>query len=84
VKENNSTIYLDATEPHNNFRVVVSYLDNNNYPIENVSSEIQNLKMIHAPVGLTARPSGDHNASVHLSWSIQYPETEDLTSTDFF
>lgn len=60
VKENNSTIYLDATEPHNNFRVVVSYLDNNNYPIENVSSEIQNLKMIHAPVGLTARPSGDH------------------------
>ena len=84
VKENNSTIYLDATEPHNNFRVVVSYLDNNNYPIENVSSEIQNLKMIHAPVGLTARPSGDHNASVHLSWSIQHPETEDLTSTDFF
>ena len=84
VKENNSTIYLDATEPHNHFHVVVSYLDGNDYPIENVSSEVQDLMMIHAPIGLTARPTGDHNASVKLNWSILYPEAKDITPTDFF
>ena len=33
---NSGTIYLDATEPHNNFRIIVSYRDNNNYLIENI------------------------------------------------
>ena len=84
VKENNGTIYLNATEPHDNFHIVVSYKDNSGYLIENVSSEVQKLMMIHAPVGFSARTLGDRKASVQLDWSIQYPGAEDLTSTDFF
>lgn len=52
--ENNGTIYLDATVPHDKFCVVASYKDSNEDDINNVSSTIQNLTMIHAPVGLTA------------------------------
>ncbi|MBR0036612.1 MAG: hypothetical protein IJP70_03105 [Bacteroidales bacterium] len=81
---NSGTIYLDATEPHDNFRVVVSYKDNSNYSIDNVSSETQNLKMIHAPVGFTATPTGDSKASVRLAWSIQHPNADDLSEMDFF
>ena len=82
--ENNGTIYLNATEPHNNFHVIVSYRDNNDYLIENISSATQNLKMIHAPVCLTATPLGGHKAPVQLSWNIQYPGTDDMLETDFF
>ena len=81
---NSGTIYLDATVPHNNFRVVVSYKDNDGYDIKDVSSETQNLKMVHAPVGFTATPTGDSKAAVRLSWSIQHPSSDDLTEMDFF
>ena len=81
---NSGTIYLNATEPHHNFRVVVSYKDNDGYDIKDVSSETQNLKMVHAPVGFTATPTGDSKAAVRLSWSIQHPSSDDLTEMDFF
>ena len=81
---NSGTIYLDATEPHNNFRIIVSYRDNNNYLIENIPSKTQNLKMIHTPVGFTATPMGDHKAKVKLMWNILYPNSDDLMDVDFF
>lgn len=81
---NSGTIYLDATVPHDNFRVIVSYKDNDDYEIENVSSQVQNLSMIHAPVGLTATPIGNGKAAVRLTWSILHPGTPDLTESDFF
>ena len=81
---NSGTIYLNATEPHHNFRVVVSYKDNDGYDIKDVSSETQNLKIIHAPVNFSATPTGDRKASVRLSWSIQHPSSDDLTEMDFF
>jgi len=81
---NSGSIYLDATVPHDNFRVVVSYMDNNDYLIENVASEAQNLKMIHIPVGLTATALGDHLGSVRLDWAINHPNTDDMMATDFF
>ena len=80
--ENSGTIYLDANVPHDNFRIVVSYKDNDGYDIENVSSATQNLTMVHAPVNFHAMPTG--KASVQLSWNIAYPSAEDITSTDFF
>ncbi len=82
--ENSGTIKLDATVPHDNFHVIVSYKDNNGYLIENISSAVQNLTMIHAPMGLSATPLGDHNAAVQLAWGIQYPGTADMMDTDYF
>ena len=82
--ENNGTIYLDATVPHDNFAVVVSYKDNNGYDVTNISSGSENLQMIHAPVGLTATPTGNHKAAVRLDWHIIHPRTNDITSSDFF
>ncbi|MBR4533939.1 MAG: hypothetical protein IKO85_05290 [Bacteroidaceae bacterium] len=81
--ENSGTIYLDATVPHNNFHVIVSYQDGS-YSIDNISSKTQNLKMIHAPMGFTAMPLGGNKAKVQLAWNIQYPGTEDMLETDFF
>ncbi len=81
---NNGTIYLDATVPHDNFRVVVSYKDNDGYELKDISSSTQDLMMIHAPMGLIAQPLGDHKSSVQLTWNIMYPNTSDMTSTDFF
>lgn len=81
---NSGTIYLDATVPHDNFRIVVSYKDRDNNDIENVSSQVQDLPMLHAPIGLTATPIGNNRAAVRLTWDILYPGTDDLTETDFF
>ena len=83
-KENSGIIYLDATVPHINFHMKVSYEDNSGYLIENISSTPQDLTMIHAPVGLTATPLGDRKASVRLDWSIEHPATNDFIDTDFF
>lgn len=81
---NSGTIYLDATVPHDNFRIVVSYKDKDDNDIENISSEVQNQPMVHAPVGLTAIPTGNSKAAVKLEWTILYPNTDDLTDADFF
>ena len=84
VQKNGTSIELDATEPHKNFRVVVDYTNNQGFEIKGISSDPQNLKMIHVPVGLSACPLGDKKASVRLNWSILYPEAEDLSSQDAF
>jgi len=81
---NAGTIYLDATVPHDNFRIVVSYKDRDDNEIENVSSQVQDLPVLHAPIGLTATPIGNNRAAVRLTWDILYPGTDDLTETDFF
>ena len=89
VKENlqtsngNGIIYLDASVPHKNFRVVVDYM-NGDYPIKNVGSQVQDLQMIHVPRNLSAKALGDHKASVQLDWNIEYPTTEDIATYDFF
>ena len=85
-KDNSGTIYLDATVPHDNFAIVVSYKDADNYDISNVSSTTQNLAMIHAPVGLTATQLDDGKAKVkvQLDWHVRYPSTDDLAASDFF
>ncbi|MCR5696672.1 MAG: hypothetical protein K6G73_06840 [Marinilabiliaceae bacterium] len=82
--ENSGTIYLDATEPHDNFGLVVSYKDNNGYLIENISSDAQNLTMIHNPIGFSATPIGNSKAAVRLNWFIQHTGTNDITNSDFF
>ncbi len=81
---NSGTIKLNAIEPHDNFHIVVSYKDNNDYVISNISSETQNLKMVHAPVAFTARPIGNLKGSVRLTWATDYPEKEDMMEGDFF
>ena len=85
-KDNSGTIYLDATVPHDNFAIVVSYKDADNYDISNVSSTTQNLAMIHAPVGLTATQLDDGKAKVkvQLDWHVRFPSTDDLAASDFF
>jgi hypothetical protein len=40
--------------------------------------------MIHAPIGFTATPMGDHKAKVKLMWNILYPNANDLMDVDFF
>ena len=79
-----STIELDATVPHKHFRVVVSYKDGSDYDITNVPSETQDLGIIRAPIGFTARPKGDDKTRVELTWRTRYPDASDLMSTDLF
>ena len=84
IDSNNRTLYLDATEPHYQFKVVVSYKDRDGNLIENQTSTATNLTMIHAPIALSARPTGNSKASVELKWHTLYPAAEDMFSTDMF
>ena len=83
-KATSDVIYLDATVPHNNFHIVVSYKDNNDYEIENISSAAQDLPVIHAPRALTMRPLGDIKSKMELTWSIMHAGTKDISTTDQF
>ena len=81
------TILLDAGVPYRNFRVVCSYKeasDKGSYLIENQGSAVQNIPVIHTPVGLTARQLDGQDLKVEVKWNIVYPDDEDLTPTDFF
>ena len=82
-----SSILLDANVPYRNFRVVCSYkeaTDKGSYLIENQGSAVQNIPVIHTPVGLTARQLDGQDLKVEVKWNITYPDDEDLTPTDFF
>ena len=84
---NSGVIMLDATMPHKGLRVICNYKekgDKGEYEIEGVGSSSLNVPIIHAPVGLRARPLNDRTPKVELTWSLPYPDTEDLTPTDFF
>ena len=83
-KNTSDVIYLDATVPHNDFRVVVSYKDNLDNDIENVSSAVQDLPIIHAPHGLTVRPLGDIKSKMELTWRLSHKNINDLSTTDQF
>ena len=74
-----SSILLDAGVPYRNFRV-----DKGSYLIENQGSAVQNIPVIHVPVGLTARQLDGQDLKVEVKWNITYPDDEDLTPTDFF
>ena len=80
----NGTIYLDASVPHKNLHVIVDYIDRDNNPITDVSSDGQTQPVIHMPIGLTAKPLGNRKASVQLDWHIAYTEYEDIANSDFF
>ena len=83
----NGTILLDAGVPYRNFRVVCSYKepsDKGSYLIEGQGSAVQNIPLIHIPVGLTARQLDGQDLKVEVKWNIVYPDDEDLTPTDFF
>ena len=75
---------LDATVPHKNFHIVANYTDPDGDAVNGVSSTTQDLKMLHVPVGFKATPLGDSIGQVQLTWSIEYPEEEDLFSVDNF
>ena len=82
-----SSILLDANVPYRNFRVVCSYKeasDKGSYLIENQGSAVQNIPVIHTPVGVTARQLDGQDLKVEVKWNITYPDDEDLTPTDFF
>ena len=84
---NSGIIVLDANVPHKGLRVVCNYKapgDKGSYEIEGVSSSPQNVPLIHAPVGLVARPLNDRKPKVELTWSVPYPDDDDLAPTDFF
>jgi len=84
---NSGVIMLDANQPHRGFRIVVSYKDRGDkgsYLIENQGSTMQNVSVIHAPIGLTATPLGDRKGKVEVKWSVPYVDDDDITPTDFF
>ncbi len=86
-KVKSSSILLDANVPYRNFRVVCSYKeasDKGSYLIENQGSAVQNIPVIHTPVGVTARQLDGQDLKVEVKWNITYPDDEDLTPTDFF
>ena len=87
VDVNNGIIMLDANTPYKSLRIVCSYKeqgDKGSYEIDGVASKTQNVPIIHAPVGLVARPLNDRKPKVELKWNVPYPDAEDLTPTDFF
>ena len=82
-----SSILLDANVPYRNFRVVCSYkepTDKGSYLIENQGSAVQNIPVIHTPLGMSARQLDGQDLKVEVKWNIAYPDDEDLTPTDFF
>ena len=83
-KATSDIIYLDATVPHNNFRIIVSYKDNLDNDIEEISSTAIDLPVIHGPNGLTVRPLGDMKSKMELKWGISHMGTKDLSTTDMF
>ncbi len=83
-KATSDVIYLDATVPHNNFHIVVSYKDNLDNDIEEISSAVQDLPVIHAPRGLSVRPLGDMKQKMELKWSVPHSGAKDLATTDQF
>ena len=86
--ENTGVIRLDATVPHNNFRIIASYRQKGEgdsyYDIENVQSVEQNLTMIHAPNGLTATTIAGVKPRVEVKWNVSNLVFEDFALTDFF
>ncbi|MBR6287023.1 MAG: hypothetical protein IKR18_08575, partial [Bacteroidaceae bacterium] len=82
--QSGGTIYLDATVPHKDFRVVVDYKDKDDYYVRNIPSAVQTLDMIHAPVGLRTVPTGNGKAAVRLLWQTEYPGQNDISSADVF
>jgi len=86
--ENTGVIRLDATVPHNNFRIIASYRQKGEgdsyYDIENVQSAQQNLTMIHAPNGLTATAIAGIKPKVEVKWNVTYLDDQDFALTDFF
>ena len=83
-KATSDIIYLDATVPHNNFRVIVSYKDNLDNDIEEISSTAMDLPVIHAPHGLGVRFLGDMKSKMELTWAVSHTGTKDLCTTDQF
>ena len=84
---NSGIIILDANVPHRSLRLVCNYKargDKGSYEIEGVGSSPLNVPLIHGPVGLTARPLDGSKPKVELTWSVPFPNDEDLTPTDFF
>ncbi|MBQ9560125.1 MAG: hypothetical protein IJV08_09095 [Bacteroidaceae bacterium] len=82
-----STILLDANVPYRNFRVVCSYKEANDkgsYLIDNQGSTVQNIPLIHTPIGLSARQLEGQKLKVEVKWDLAYPDDEDLTPMDFF
>ena len=77
-------IYLDATVPHKNFRIVVSYKDNLDNDIEEISSEVIDIPVIHGPNGLTVRSLGDMKSKMELKWSLWHTDVNDLSTSDMF
>ena len=91
--ENSGVIRLNATEPHNNFRIVANYRmkgeknpdgTDSYYDIENVQSAMQDLTMIHAPLGLRATAISGSKPKVELKWNTAYLDAQDFALTDFF
>ena len=83
-KATSSVIYLDATVPHKNFRIVVSYKDNLDNDIEEISSEVIDIPIIHGPNGLTVRSLGDMKSKMELKWSLWHTDVNDLSTSDMF
>ena len=91
--ENTGVIRLDATVPHNKFRIIASYKEKGEkkpdgsysyYDIENVQSAEQDLTMIHAPNGLTATAIAGVKPKVEVKWNVSYLDNQDFALTDFF
>jgi hypothetical protein len=86
--QNHGVIQLDATVPHNKFRIIASYKQRGEgdsyYDIENVQSTEQDLTMIHAPNGLTATAIGGVKPKVEVKWNVSYLDFADFALTDFF
>ena len=83
-KKSSGSIPLDCNVPHKDFYVKVSYIDVNDFEMEDICSDPIDLTMIHAPVGLTATSLGGEKAKVRLDWRVDHTDTEDITTTDFF
>ena len=75
---------LQPETPYRQFRIVADYIDSEGNYMNDVSSDAEDIAMIHAPIDFSARALNDIKASVQLTWKINELQYEDLMEGDVF
>ncbi len=71
-------------QAYRNFHIVCDYLDSEGYEMRNVSSDSEDIAMIHSPEDFTATAQNDSKAKINLTWKIKELNYEDMLDGDVF
>ena len=85
-QETNSSGFalLRPDQAYRDFHIVADYLDSEGYEMRNVSSDSEDIAMIHAPEDFVVHSLNDTKARVNLTWKIKELNYEDMLDGDVF